>query len=198
MSHCVRRAAVGLGLETDGGGAHQGRDVLLLADDRHRDYIREAHQRTAGPTRRDGTYQAFDPGQRPVQIGDIIIQDRQPDQNDPVAWVWDFADLATLPLRALHGDIVTHVAPGDHAVAVGGNLSSSVRLRRYPLDANSQLVVSQAQLYTQETASGPLPNLPSVNPAPTLHPRSTARIFALLSPVPECRIVPSSLFGGPG
>jgi hypothetical protein len=199
VSYCVRRAAIQLGLETDASGAHQGRDALLRVHGGHRFYLHEAHRRTyAAPT--EGTYRAFPTANRPVQIGDIIVQDRQ---TNNVANVWPFARIPDLldPAvggRGLHGDIVTYVSAGDHAVAVGGNLSGSIRLRRYPLDANSRLVVAQAQLFTQESATGPLPNLPSINPAPTLQDLSTARIFALLSPVPECRIVPSPLFGGPG
>lgn len=85
---------------------------------------------------------------------------------------------------------------GDHAVTIGGNLGESVSRRRYPLDADDRLVVARSRLYTQEANNTVFPPWPATSTA-DLHGESTARIFALLSPVPSCFIVPSPLFGGP-
>ncbi len=157
-------------------------------------YVHEAHRRTyAAPT--ESTYRAFPPANRSVQVGDIIVMDRGATN---VAGVLPFANIpGILPGWALHADIVIHVAHQAHAVAIGGNVSHSVRLKRYPLDSNDHLVVAREQLYTQEPNAGQLPNLPSTNTAPGLDGQSTGRIFTLLSPVPSCVIAPSPLFGAP-
>jgi len=91
----------------------------------------------------------------------------------------------------LHGDIVVEVPNGaDYVIAIGGNVGDSVKRRRYPLDANRHLVVDRTQLYTQESDSGNLPNLPEMDNSPGLHTRSTGRIFALLSLVRQCAAIP--------
>lgn len=197
VSDCIRRVAINLNLETDTGGGHQGRDVLLRVSGGHRVYVHEAHRRTSGPAQREGAYHACPPPGQSVGLGDIIVQDRHPSPDANVADVWRFARIPQiLAGRRLHGDIVVDVT-ADHVVAIGGNVVNSVRRRRYPLNPDGTLIVAREQLYTQETNNAVLPTLPDVNPAPGLHLRSTARIFALLSPVASCFIVPSPLFGGP-
>jgi len=93
-----------------------------------------------------------------------------------------------------HGDIVVEVQPG-FLVTIGGNVGDSVRRRRYPLNAQGMLVVDRRQLYAQEDNAGALPAVP-VQTARALADRSTARIFALLSPVEECAAVPGQPYGG--
>jgi hypothetical protein len=81
-------------------------------------------------------------------------------------------------------------------VTIGGNVGDSVRRRRFPRDAaTGRLAISRQQLYTQENNAGVLPALPP-NTTQNLHDHSTARVFALLSPVEECAAVPGQPYGG--
>lgn len=189
----VRNAAIQLGLEVMSGSTHIGRDGLLVGTAAHRVYVLEAYNRRFGTNRRSGTYHAFRPNERTPQIGDIIIQDRL--QVNSINNVVEFDDIPTTLNSGynLHGDIVVEVPNGaDYIIAIGGNVGDSTRRRRYPLDANRHLVVDRTQLYTQESDSGNLPNLPDTDTdnSPGLHARSTGRIFALLSLVQQCAAVP--------
>jgi hypothetical protein len=186
---CIRLAAITLLLEADAGGFHEGKDVLLLGlDEPHRyphlRYVREAFSRTQA--NQGGTYHAFNVGHRPVRRGDVIVQDRQ---SGTLANVMGFNQIPTIGGRNLHGDIVVDVVLDAHppyALAIGGNLGRSVRLRRYPLDVNGHLVVAFHQKYRQQRNDGLLLALPSVHAGAHLHVLSTARIFAVLSPVELC------------
>lgn len=196
VSSCIRGTAIRLGLEDMSGNTHVGRDELFRATRRHADYVLEAHRRRFGPNRTNGTYHAFRIDERTPQVGDVIVQDRQANN---LANVVNFDSIpATLAGgRALHGDIVVEADEGDDfVVAVGGNVGDSVRRRRYPLDADRQLVAERVQLYTQEDDSGNLPALPETNASLGLHSRSTGRIFALLSPVEACAVVPGQRVDG--
>ena len=186
----VRNAAIQLGLEVMSGSTHIGRDGLLVGTSAHRVYVREAYNRRFGTNRRSGTYHAFRPEERIPQIGDIIIQDRV--QANSTNNVLEFDDIPTTLNSAynLHGDIVVEVPDGaDYIIATGGNVGDSTRRRRYPLDAYRHLVVDRTQLYTQESDSGNLPDLPDTDNSPGLHARSTGRIFALLSLMQQCAAV---------
>lgn len=192
VSHCVRKAAIDLGLEAMIQGNHSGRDELLRVSGAHRVYALEAHRRRVGPNRRDGTYHAFAPTSRAPAVGDIIVQDRQA---NAVAQVLSYADIGVLAQgRKTHGDIVIEVATG-HVVTIGGNLGQGVRKRRFPLDGSGRLVVASNQLYTQEDSAGALAAVPSTTTA-ALASTSTRRIFALLSPVEVCAAVPGQPYGG--
>jgi hypothetical protein len=100
----------------------------------------------------------------------------------------------------MHGDIVVDVvmtgpAPfTPFAEAIGGNVGNSGRRRRYPLDADGKLVISATQNFVQEgnnQAWPALPAAPTAGTGPTnLDGPSTARIFAVLSPVEECSVIP--------
>ncbi len=57
------------------------------------------------------------------------------------------------------------------------------------------MVVDRVQLYTQENDSGNLPYLPDTDNLLGLNLRSTGHIFALLSLVEECAIVPGQRTG---
>lgn len=190
MTACVRGTGIDLGIEAMIQGNHSGRDELIRATAAHWVYTLEAHQReTAG---RRGTYHAFDPTQRTPQVGDIIVQDRQ--ARTPGA-LYTFADIARLAQgRQTHGDIVVEVG-ATNVVTIGGNVGDSVRKRRYPLDSNQHLVVAADQLYTQESNTGSLAATPQTS-TQQLHLRSTARIFALLSPVESCAAVPGQPYRG--
>lgn len=190
VSTCVRLAAIGQGLETIVGTAstHIGANVLLAGAVSHAAYTIAARDRRAAGT--TGTYHAFTPAERSLRIGDVIVLDRQATSADNVV------TLAALTARLTHGDIVVEVARQQRfAVTIGGNLSDgsdpapprqdSARKRRYPLDENGRLVRDRGQLIAQEDAAGVLPALPLTSTEP-LHRRSTARIFALLSPVESC------------
>ncbi len=199
VASAIRDIAIQFGLERMSQGNHIGRDELLSATFAHRIYVLEAYSRRFGPHLKNGTYHAFQVNERSPQIGDIIVQDRQVPEDGDIKNVLHFNDIPTTlgGLYALHGDIVIDVPPGaDYVVTIGGNLSNSMRRRRYPLDANRHLVVDRVQLYTQEDPNGNLPNLPSVNNAVGLHVRSTGRIFALLSLKEECRVPDKQNAGG--
>ena len=189
---CVRRTAIQLGLEAEVSGNHVGKNELLKAHEGHRIYVIEAYNRRMNGT--GGGYQAFRINERAPQIGDIIVQDRQARN---IANVVTFDQIPTvLPQgRDMHGDIVVEVA-ADHVVTIGGNLSSGVRRRRYPLDANGNLRVEREQLFTQESANGNLANVPVVNNAAGLDGQSTGRVFALLSLVQVCAAVPGQPYHG--
>jgi len=193
VTACVRGAAITLGLEAviPPGRTHVGRDELLLASLSHATYTAEARTRRAAFTpRRRGTYHAFQPGERAPQRGDIIVQDRR--TGITAAQVRTLANVA--PGHLTHGDIVVEV-DAAFVVTIGGNVGDTSLKRRYPRDAQGLLVVNRQQLYTQETNTGVLPALPLQSAQP-LHTNSTARIFALLSPVEECAAVPGQPYGG--
>ena len=193
ISSCVRGAGISQGLEgvIGPGRQHVGRDTLLLAALMHAAYTVQARTRRAATTpRRRGTYHAFTPAERAPQLGDIIVQDRR----DGITAA-QVAKLATLQSGVItHGDIVVEVRD-PFVVTVGGNVGDSARKRRYPRTAQGLLVVERQQMYTQETDAGTLPGLPSQTNA-ALAGRSSARIFALLSPVEECAAVPGQPYRG--
>jgi hypothetical protein len=191
-SSCVRGAGISQGLEgvIGPGRQHVGRDTLLFASLKHAEYTVQARFRRAATTpRRRGTYHAFTPAERAPQLGDIIVQDRR----DGITAA-QVAKLATLRDLSTHGDIVVDVQE-QFVVTIGGNLGGSARKRRYPKTAQGLLVVDRQQRYTQETNTGTLPDLPSPTNA-ALADLSTARIFALLSPVEECAAVPGQPYHG--
>ena len=193
MVATLRAVAIQLGLEAEVLGSHRGKDVLLLGNDAHRIYVAEAFRRRRAGV--DGTYQAFDVTERPVDVGDIIVQDRQA---NAIGDVWRYADIPMLATtgRNMHCDIVVEVtAGGGDVVTIGGNLGDSSRRRRYPIDADGKLVVNRQQYYTQETDAGALPALPGLKAAAGLNTLSTGRIFALLSPTPLCVAVPGQRLG---
>ncbi len=182
VAWCIRKAAIDLGLEaTDSRGAHAGKDGLLKSSIRHAEYIVEARDRKR---RLKGTYQAFEPRDRAVQIGDLICTDRTNFIDKPVS-------LKELKVgRNLHCDIVTMInslnGKPAWAETIGGNVLHSVRRRRYPLDSQGLLIRQNALLYAQEEDDGKFLPFETIDPVPSmLRPKSTGRIFALLSPV--CR-----------
>lgn len=195
VSHCVRAAAIQLGLEFESGTSQVGRDELLLASIAHRLYTVEAYRRRFGPGKKDGTYHAFSVSEQAPQIADILVQDRQAGN---IAGVIPFNDIPTvLPGgRELHGDIVVEVNAND-VVTIGGNLSNGVRRRRYPLSADGKLLVRRDQMFTQEgNVLGPPANVPVVNAAAGLNSLSTGRLFAALSLVELCAAVPGQQVEG--
>jgi hypothetical protein len=192
ISTVVRNAATGLNLEGDVNGRHEGKNGLLLYNDAHRVYAAAAFKRGASGVNNGfrGTYHAFDPARHVVQVGDIIVQDRQANN---IGAVWQFDDVGQLETqgRLTHGDLVVEVpAGGTDIVAIGGNIGNSSRRRRYPINADGTLIVTREQRYTQETDAGVLPPIAAPNNAAGLHDFSTGRIFTVLSPVPLCVVIP--------
>ncbi len=188
----VRGVGITDTIEAMNAGRHVGKDALLKATSAHRIYAAAAfNNRQAG---KGGTYHSFDPSTRAVQVGDIIVQDRRTHRK--AANVVKFSDVATLTSGvATHGDIVVQVDQANsHVTTIGGNLGDGGRRRRYPIDANGQLIVAADRDYTQEAADGTLADPPAaINPAPAeFNDLGTGRIFALLSPVPECIVVPGT------
>ena len=187
----VRAAAIGLKLEVIDGRVHRGKDRPLKISRRHSDYIIDARDRAV-----PGKYHAFEPAKRAVGIGDIVCTDRTEFIKSPDRQTLKGLKTGTL----LHGDIVVEIGNGAnlYAETIGGNVAHSVRRRRYPLDKDGKLIVAQDVLIDQEDDSGkfgsggalPFPKLPF---KPTLvDRRSTFRIFALLSPVPDCKTAPKA------
>jgi hypothetical protein len=191
VNTCVRTAEFNLNLEPTITGGYE--PLLALSRyGRHWEYTLAAHRRRFGcrqpdgtfdaRCQRDGTYHAFATGELAVQIGDIVVQDRQASRPKEV---WTFAHIPFLEQRReLHGDIVVDVKPG-FAETIGGNVDHSARRRRYRLDPNGRLVVATNQLYVQENNAGVMPALPSTSGA-ALDRHSTRQIFALLSLVEAC------------
>lgn len=197
---CIRETAMKLKLEEMRGGRHEGKNILLLISKmgRHMDYVIEAYNRRERNTQ-GITYRAFKPRDRQVSIGDIIMLDGKCIEETCKRFTnKDVVSLEKkLPERhKTHGDIVVEVdLPGKYVVAVGGNISDpddpdadptrdSVRRRRFPLDDDGRLKVESNLLFEQEKNNGHLPGLsgPDNNlDSKVLHPRSTGRIFALLS-----------------
>jgi hypothetical protein len=78
-------------------------------------------------------------------------------------------------------------------------VGDSARRRRFPLNPDGTLVVDVAQNFIQQDDLGAFPALPAA-PAPGTGPNnldgpSTRRIFALLSPVEECSVIPGQPYG---
>ncbi len=193
---CVRGAAIDLGLEgLTADGRHTGIDELLAATSAHSVYTLAAYRHRFGPNARSGTYHAFRTTEHSPRIGDIIVQDRRDTIGINGVVQFDAIPVTLAGGLALHGDIVVEAA-ADHVVTLGGNVGNSVRRGRYPRDANGQLVVDRVQFFTQEDDTGTLPNLPSGNANPGLNGLSTGRIFALLSPVELCAVIPGQEFHG--
>lgn len=195
----VRRAAIAATVERVDGGIHSGANDLLVASISHLGFTKAAYERRFGPGQMRGTYHAFRPDEREPQIGDIIVQDRDA---ATVAGVLGFNAIPNTAQRGLHSDIVVQANPGDDfVVAIGGNIGQgptgreSVRRRRFPLDANRRLLVRRQSRYSTEDAAQTLPALPADTNA-ALDGVSTARIFALLSPVEVCIVLPGTRVDG--
>jgi Uncharacterized protein conserved in bacteria (DUF2272) len=207
VDSCIRRTAIELGIEAEHGGLHVGRNALLAAHEGHRYYVKEAYERRVGGHPRNGTYHAFRPGERPVEVGDIVVLDRNVPEAGAITEVVDFDDIPTafLDPYPLHGDIVVEVA-SSYVETIGGNLCyrkpvggdlcnlspsqqpCAVRRRRFPVNRDGTLVVNREQLFVQEDDGGNLPALPVVCSDAGLSMRSTGRVFTLLSPVGSCEM----------
>lgn len=194
ISTVVRRAGIAATIERVGPGGHVGQNEILEAGMAHRTFLQEAYRRRFGPSgMRQGTYHAFEAGEREPQVGDIIVQDRTANS---VAGVTSFQRIPTMGARGLHSDIVIEANEGDDfVVTVGGNVGDSVRRRRFPLTADRHLLVQPTALYTTEDASQNLPALGATSSA-ALASDSTARVFALLSPTETCIVLPGTRVDG--
>ncbi len=189
VGSCVRAAAITLKLEGVVAGRHEGKDGLLAVSFRHAEYVIAARGRKKG---KQGAYLAFEPKGRVIKKGDIIATDRA----EEVTMTTRITLRGLAGRRNLHCDIVCDVKTDGaqpYAETLGGNVTHTVRRRRYPLTATGELIVSSTDLYIQEDDTGkfgtfsPLPMPPSV-----LKPRSTGRIFAVLSLVEGCDMVDES------
>lgn len=187
ISFCVRSAAIRQGIESSQNGIYNGENELLVVSNRHTEFLVAAYLRRLGNSsqRRSGTYHAFPANTTSIDVGDIIVQDRHASN---IGGVTSFANIPRIGRRRLHSDIVVEVN-SDHVVAIGGNLGQSVRRRRFPLDANGNLIIDEATLYSQENDNGVLP-LRQTNPAQGLHSSSTRRIFAVLKLWEACVLMP--------
>ena len=192
VSACVRGAAIAEGIEGVKlpGRTPEGLDRPLRPSIRHIDYVNRAFDDlAAGNT---GRYHPFEPSKRSPQPADIIVLDRR--DNIGPGGVRPFAKV---PAGVeTHGDIVVEVVP-DSVVTIGGNVADGVRKRRYPRDMTTgRLLTVVPRLYAQEDDAGALSPTPGVS-CQALPDKSTARIFALLSLVEECRTPPPA-GGGSG
>lgn len=188
----VRTAAMKLGLEGVTGDTPHGKDSLLKVSRRHSSYIVDVRDNA-----KPGRYQAFEPGKRAVQVGDIICTDRA----DFITKVERQTLKGLAAGTLLHGDIVVLVrsCANGFAQTIGGNVGQTVRQRRYPIDNDGKLIVREKVLIDQENDSGKFAKgallgefvtLPAV---PTMvDRRSSFRIFALLSPVEKCKAAPKT------
>ncbi len=194
--YCIRKAQIELGVET----SIPTREKLLriTQNGRHADYLLGAIERKRENI--GGTFHAFEPNEREPQIGDIIIQDRTGRRA-----VNGIITLSRIQQRvALHGDIVVSVE-NNYVETIGGNLSHSVKRRRYPRDEHGFLYWrdnntprdERTYVYLEESNSGDFTDMPSNlgnwpeddlidGSSQTIRSKSTHRIFALLSLVEEC------------
>ena len=206
VSDCVRRAGIQEGLETALAGNHEGINALLQGSTRHWEYTLAAVERrrnraAMAPGDRDSTYQAFEPREEAVELGDIIVEDRR--GNLPEANVRRFADIRDFGRigPSLHGDIVVERS-GRDVVTLGGNIGDSVKRRRWPVGADGRLIVAANRVFTEERVAGGLiqppaaPGVVAVGPGASLPSKSTRRVFALLRPVPRCVIIPGQQVEG--
>jgi hypothetical protein len=188
---CVRRAAFAASIEYVEGGRHINQNEPLQLGINHLSFTREAFRRRRAQAR--GTYHAFTVAEREPQVGDIIVQDRQATS---VGGVMTFNSIPNIQGRALHSDVIVEANPtDDYVVTIGGNVGDAVRRRRFPLTPGRRLVVQRQSLFTQEDDAQSLPNLP-LNSNDALASASTARIFALLSPVEVCIVIPGTRVDG--
>jgi len=201
VNACVREAERNLDLE----GPFGAREILLALspNGRHWEYVREAHRRRFGCRRadgtldatckRDGTYHAFEPRERPVQPGDIIVRDRRANRTDSPSNTWRFEE-SQANQGDMHADIVVEVdrsGSPPFAETVGGNVDDTARRVRIPLDGDGKLVVDRSQNIVVQKDDGTFDALPSAGSAGgDLDPTSTRRIFAVLSPVEQCTVPP--------
>lgn len=189
ISSCVRSAAIGHGIESSQNGIYSGQNELLVASNRHSEFLEAAYLRRLGNSsqRRSATYHAFRADITTIEVGDIIVQDRH---TNNINGVTPFSDIPGIAQRGrnLHSDIVVEVNSG-YIVAIGGNLGQSVRRRRFPIGANGSLIINRQTLYSQESDSGVLP-IPQANPNQGLHTMSTGRIFAVLKLAEACILAP--------
>jgi hypothetical protein len=195
----IREAERNLDLEGDAGATEAL--LALSVNGRHWEYVKQAHVRRFGcrqadgtfdtSCQQDGTFHAFEPRDRAVKLGDIIVQDRR--NNRTPANVWQVRDSQTNQ-GDMHGDIVVDInrtATPPFAEVIGGNVGDSVRRRRFPLDADGKLVVDRAQNFVPQADNGTFPNLPVAGSAAgNLQSASTRRIFALLSLQELCQVPP--------
>lgn len=196
----VREAERNLNMERPTGATETL--LKLSPEGRHWEYVGEAHRARFGCRRangtfdpschHDGTYHAFEPSDRPIQPGDIIVQDRRENRTDNPANIWSFQD-SQINQGDMHGDVVVEVrltANPPYVETIGGNVGNSVRRRRFPLNADGALIVDRSQNYTQQADNGTIPALPSHGSSTgDLDDLSTRRIFAVLSPVEECQLL---------
>ncbi len=188
ITHVIRQAALDLEIEyEDDLGGIQGRAKILEFGNSHSQYARPALERANNNTL--GCYHAIEPDQ-PIEIGDIIIQDRRNPLN--INDVRDLQNLAQQP-PSTHGDVVVRFDIANNSViTIGGNTGDSVRRRRYPIDNLRVLQIDDAnrRTWTQEPDNGNDPPATAINNNNPLIATSTSRIFAVLRLVEECQELP--------
>jgi hypothetical protein len=94
----------------------------------HSDYIQAAKKNRKNNVK---TFQAFRKNETPVSVGDLICYPRQ-----------DGVTYDTPGGYYAHCDIVTDIKPGT-AIAVGGNVSDSVKQSVYKLDGNNKVITDK-------------------------------------------------------
>jgi hypothetical protein len=110
-----------------------------------------------------GYYWAYDPNERRLGVGDIIVKERRQNKppSPPVFYGLTFADLIRRDSADTHGDIVVQISSNEVQV-IGGNVKNSVSRTFYP-----------------RTPDGRIDTRQSVNDA--------FRVFAILSLEPPIR-----------
>ena len=139
VGSCVRAAAIKLKLEGVLAGRHEGKDGLLAMSFRHTEYIAAARGRKKG---KQGAYLAFQPKGRVIKKGGHHPHRSRGRNHDG-----DPHHVASSRGTAqfLHCDIVCGAQnrwPQPDAETIGGNVTHTVRRRRYPLTATGELMVS--------------------------------------------------------
>jgi hypothetical protein len=133
VSTCIKLAADALGITP----------VPLYLSAGHFHYARAAYNRRFHNPPQAGYYWAYDPADRVVQVGDIIVKERR-QQNGRYLGL-TFNSLATMDGASTHGDIVTAIQTSPaRAIVVGGNVSNSVNQNDYVLTADGKIDTTQA------------------------------------------------------
>jgi subtilisin family serine protease len=112
----------------------------------HFQYAKSAYNRRFHQPPQQGFYWAYDPLERPVQKGDIIVKERLQADHHYIGLT--FGSLNSIDGASTHGDIVVEVTVNPaKAIVIGGNVRDSV-------NQNSYLLTAEGKIDTQQPGYG--------------------------------------------
>ena len=186
---------------TDAGGKHQGRDVLLRSQ--QRTSVLPSTRRTAGPDRSTARTTRSSPARKPCRS--VTSSSRTADRARLPTSLTCGHSRRSRPSASSTGESCTATSSWRSiATAATPSPSAATSVAAWtPCDGRPTRSTPTAARRGAHAAVHPrvdgreLVLTPGMHTGSGLPSTSTARIFALLSPVPSCVIVPSPLFGGP-